>query len=248
MVAKAGTKIERIASSSTTEASWLLWGLPLFLLLSFMLGELSQSKVGHALELQSTAHSLLSRPWTLLTYAVLHTSWRHLLYNQLLLVVSILLWRGRRVREFYILFGIGVLIGALFFLLLPTDSVRVLRGASVGVSVLLIVALCRSAISPWAILILILLMVGVELSGSLETHMPLYSTLLHLSGYLVGGLYLLFRHLGNQYQRKMNKKRAPLVRPPVEEQEATSNAEVLKKVRQSGYASLSDEEKRLLES
>lgn len=198
--------------------------------------------VQSALELSGSPQLLLQRPWTLLTYGLVHTSWRHLFYNELVLVVAILLWRGGA-KEFYILFASGLLLGALLFLLLPTAEVLALSGASVGVGLLLVVALCRSTLQRWVLLLLLLLIVGVEVSSGVESLQNRETMLLHLSSYLAGGLYALL----SPFVWRIRSRREPI---GVEEARAQGgdprHAEVLKKVRQSGYASLSEEEKRVL--
>lgn len=230
-------------SASSGAYPWL-WLLPSLLLLCFLMQVGLGLGIESALELQGMPmpQLLIERPWTLLTYALVHTSWRHLFYNELVLVVAILLWH-RGAKEFYLLFAGGVLLGALIFLLLPTPAEGVvLTGASVGVGLLLVVALCRLQLDSWVLLLLLFLIVGVEVSVGVESHQQQDSMILHLSSYLAGLLYLLVTRLCCRIQ--VRKQHAATV--TVEEGDSMRHTELLKKVRQSGYASLSEEEKRTL--
>jgi membrane associated rhomboid family serine protease len=108
-------------------------------------GRLDISLVLEWLAVPSGPFTLLTRPWTLLTYAFVHTDFFHILFNLLNLY-----WFGSLVREYLgdrklvSLYILGALAGAVLYLLaynfIPVFAGRpaMLYGASAGVTAIIV--------------------------------------------------------------------------------------------------------------
>lgn len=107
--------------------------------------EVSQAPVLSWLAVPSGPFTLLTRPWTLLTYAFVHTDFFHILFNMLNLY-----WFGSLIREYLgdrklvSLYILGALAGAALYLLaynfIPVFASRpaMLYGASAGVTAIIV--------------------------------------------------------------------------------------------------------------
>ena len=126
-------------------AEKLIAVLVLFYLVSSVVSVLFQSNAVAFLELERDLGRLIYRPWTLITYALVHQGIFHILFNMLWLhFASRLFLNLFDDKRFYALFSIGVLIGAAFFLIayntFPALTSRnaMLVGSSAGVTAVLI--------------------------------------------------------------------------------------------------------------
>ncbi|MAJ32013.1 MAG: rhomboid family intramembrane serine protease [Flavobacteriaceae bacterium] len=126
-------------------AEKLITVLVLFYLISTVVSVLFQFNAVQFLELESDLGRLIYKPWTLMTYALVHQGIFHILFNMLWLHFSSRLFLNLfDDKRFYALFSIGVLLGAAFFLIayntFPALSSRnaMLVGSSAGVTAILI--------------------------------------------------------------------------------------------------------------
>lgn len=126
-------------------AEKLITVLVLFYLLSSVVSALFQYNAVAFLELDRDLGRLLYKPWTLMSYALVHQGIFHILFNMLWLHFSSRLFLNLfDDKRFYALFSIGVLVGAAFFLIayntFPALTSRnaMLVGSSAGVTAVLI--------------------------------------------------------------------------------------------------------------
>lgn len=126
-------------------AEKLIAVLVLFYLVSSVVSVLFQFNAVAFLELERDLGRLIYKPWTLLTYALVHQGIFHILFNMLWLhFASRLFLNLFDDKRFYALFSIGVLVGAAFFLIayntFPALTSRnaMLVGSSAGVTAVLI--------------------------------------------------------------------------------------------------------------
>tara|TARA_B100001093_G_C26860189_1_gene1029720 strand:+ start:6139 stop:6990 length:852 start_codon:yes stop_codon:yes gene_type:complete len=126
-------------------AEKLITVLVLFYLISTVVSVLFEFNAVEFLELESDLGRLIYKPWTLMTYALVHQGIFHILFNMLWLHFSSRLFLNLfDDKRFYALFSIGVLLGAAFFLIayntFPALSSRnaMLVGSSAGVTAILI--------------------------------------------------------------------------------------------------------------
>ena len=173
--------------------------------------------------LSPSLQSILIAPWKILTYQFVHIGALHLMVN-----VIGLLWMSRQLSgaisasSFIILFIGGSVCGALTFLVtcgFSGDYSASLAGASAGVFALVAATACLGR-KKWVVIFFLPL---VLLYGSASAH----------AGGLIFGFFAVCRGLIADLRvvRKISERRFRL----------------LSKVRMSGYAALSDDEKRDLE-
>lgn len=167
----------------------------------------------------------IRQPWSLLTYAFVHTAWRHIAINIGTLTLTLLFASACRLttKQILALFGIGSLAGGVLYLLIGDG---ILMGASAGIAALLPVVLYKVFKDQTALGLLFIAF--VILFDSVTRHQLSEVTLgVHLIGYLIGILSLFFieKSTGN---------------------ELPDCDQLAHKVKVSGYASLSNEERNQL--
>ncbi len=230
--------------------------------------------VFHWFSLPADLTLFYSKPWTLISYGFLHGDFLHILLNSIVLFYfGNLFLNFFSKAQFYLYYFFGILLGGLVFLLsytyLPAlkDSSSYLVGASAGVTAILIGLTAKipqyalhfrfiGAIKLWYIAAAFIFMDIIQIPiGNTGGHLA------HLGGALIGfllttqmnegkGLLLYFQ------QRPKNKKRGPLktVYKNTKPNRAAldKNAEqkkidtILDKISNSGYETLSQEEKDFL--
>ena len=185
--------------------------------------------------LSSSVTVLSEKPWTLLSYCLVHQTILHLIIA-LALLSAIIVLRGVEAKAFWLLFGAGVVAGALAFLLLfPLTgfSEGALVGSSAGICALIPLAVYREFRhkgvkgghpSAWFIVVVAL----VDFVSFFILSSPGF--LAHIGGYGVGVAAMLVALRRDRTLLKRHRHIASVY----------SRAEV------SGIASLSEEERDLL--
>lgn len=237
-------------------ASLLIW---LAMLIAVVTG-FSDQWVFDLLALPGPLHSFLTRPWTIITYMFAQANPLQLLFNLLWLV-----WFGQMLldsdsdRSLLVLYLGGGLAGGICYLAAAAFSPSsLLMGSSASVLSLMVYTAFRQPDRPVPLFILgevrlkwiALFTIVVTLLGA--TGIPAHCA--HIGGMLfaVGFLMLYHLRLRRTSRPKRRKPKAfssmsPLRNPdPPRDPEQTLD-KLLDKVRISGYASLSKQEKKLLD-
>lgn len=178
------------------------------------------------LALPSDGGTILSQPWSLVTYGFVHTYWRHIVINVGMLLMLLLFSVGCGIsnRTVLGLFLCGILSGGLLFLLIGDG---VLVGASAGIAALVPLVLYKSVRQKRAWLLYAMLFVLV-FDFATQRKLGQVTQGVHLMGYIVGTLWVIFS------ERKKHLEETP-------------SAELLvEKTRVSGYHSLTREEQEQL--
>ena len=225
-------------------------------------------ELSYWLYLPSVPAELLQRPWTVLTYAVMHTGFWHMACN-----VLTFYWFGYVFMEIYtskqmlIAYVCGALGGALFFMLgyqlIPSlvGLSDTLAGSSAAVMAIVVATTMRapnyrmgvlffgSVKVKWIGLVLIAIMV----LSIRETNENFGGDISHIGGMAAGFLFALAttrwrlpRWMRGGKSQRTNDISQKTTYVPWEEVEESELDEILAKIKQSGYASLTDEEKRKL--
>ena len=237
------------------------------ILVAFLLGE-PKSEYFHflnsILDCPGNVESWLHAPWTMLTYMFLHYGVLHLFFNMVLLF-----WSGRALKERFsdaILMGIyllGGIVGALMYLFVAPKlgTTTHMAGASASVMALLTARIIWQWNEPVHIMLLgavkslyvLLFILAFELL-QLSNPIGVGSSIAHLGGAAVGlliGLYLLFTAPKSRdsadngeihWEGDLNRTRES------EEKRENQNRvnDILDKVSEQGYDSLTPEEKSIL--
>ncbi|MDO4770912.1 MAG: rhomboid family intramembrane serine protease [Porphyromonas sp.] len=208
--------------------------LPLSLFIAFLCLQSGVADVT-VLCLYGDWEALISHPWSILTYAFIHLSAFHLVPILGVFFILISLTKKRlSVSTYYFLFFLGVISGALMFILIeslsPASMLTSLTGASSGLTAL--VAYCLLKMPQrynlfLRILSLVFIIIADRLTLSLYNDLGFYS---HLSGYLFGAGVALFTTYRTNKNRKLVDHKTILI----------------SKANNSGYASLSDSEKQII--
>ncbi|MFY0598063.1 MAG: rhomboid family intramembrane serine protease [Cyclobacteriaceae bacterium] len=259
-------------------------------LLNLILGRSNPELLGAIFSrffLPASVTSLITRPWTLVTYFFTHTDFRHILYNMLFLY-----WFGKLIQEFLgskkliSLFVMGGLAGGVFYILIynivPFYSsgaeVSRMLGASAGVFAVVVGA---AVFMPNYTMFLIFIgpvkikyiaIVYVLLSFFQITGSNAGGELAHMAGAGMGFLYITQMKQGNDIgawvisfmnwvksffiaqpkikvthkaKRTTRKKATVGDNDPSKPDQSEIDA-ILDKISQSGYDSLSKEEKQKL--
>lgn len=187
--------------------------LPIILLLFFGLAKLGGDGRMVPLILSSDKGEWLEAPWSLASYGLVHTGWLHVGVNVLLL-----LWLSLShcvgVREYWILFVVGVILGGLLFII---GGDGVLMGASSGIAAIVPVEIFRRFGKKWGLVLLVFWIVVFEFVIRSTIGDVVQS--LHLVGYLAGLFYLL-----NSWSKLSALN--------------SEHTDLIEKVRLSGYQSL----------
>lgn len=234
---------------------WSLIILLYLLMLALWGGRLWDGAAGHKVEsilsLGGSGYTLMRRPWSLLTYFWLHNNLLHLNINALILLLyGEQVLRHYSVRRFCFLFIGGGLSGGLCYLLLMPViewlGLPVLRmpllGSSAAVMALLISAIIlqpnyklrfaglQLPLHPIALLFLLLstLYVGFDNIGG---------HLAHLGGILMGICATLYYRRADARQRQLQQ---------IQQEQEARNRALVEQINNSGYGSLSEEQKKQL--
>lgn len=184
----------------------------------------------------------LMRPWTLLSYAIVHADWSHLLVNMFFAAIFAgFVAVNDSVAKVWIPFCGGILSGAIMFLLYNLmlrhlAPMSMLAGCSAGVFALMGYAFVRALLRRWAsvrmrMAVIVLTVVTILLSLSSEGS----SFVAHFGGMLFGVVY------GMIASRRPAAEPAEPTRPADD-----APVELLTKLRTSGYASLTPAERQRL--
>ena len=226
------------------------------------------------LALPSTPSKFITRPWTLFTYMFLHEGFWHLGWNMLMLywfgrIIGDLIG-DHRMLPLYIL---GGLLGGVFFMMYSNliGEVSNVRGASGSVTCLIMAAAC---VAP-DYMIRLILIGGVRLKyialflivldiAMIAEHNNAGGRMAHLGGAALGAYFIyalrnerditdfkgFFAFFNKDPKPKMdvihNKKR-PVQKKRVHHQSIQDKVDaILDKINESGYDSLTAEEKEIL--
>ncbi|HEX4628777.1 MAG TPA: rhomboid family intramembrane serine protease [Gemmatimonadales bacterium] len=209
------------------------------------------------------------RPWTVVTYMFLHAGLWHLVFNMLALYFF-----GPRLEarlggpHFLALYGISGLVGAVMSLLTPTAAIVGASGAIFGVMLGYARYWPRALIYVWGIVPLearwfVIVMTALSLLGGFGGVQPGVAHFTHLGGFVGGFAYLSwldrrspaaqFRASAVQPARSFDTSSAALARwakIPLERLHPVNREEVarlLQKVSTSGMASLTPDERAVLD-
>lgn len=220
------------------------------------------------LALPSDPYQFLFRPWTLITYAIVHLDFQHILFNMLFLY-----WFGQILQDFLgpkkilYFYLIGALSGGLLYLLLANllgnETNRLFNGSLIGASGAIYAIICGAAFLVPNYTMHLLLIGPVRLK-----YIAIFSVLVsflnipygnpggniaHLGGALGGILYLKFLQ-GSLFSFRPQKRRSELRGKVVKLETSkvkTNNQEeldwLLDKISERGIQSLTKEERQRLE-
>ncbi len=216
---------QALKSTSILSLGWLLAVALVLTVVYFTKGYLPDCFV-----LTSDLHSVVARPWSLFTYGLVHQSATHLITSLVLLTLATL-YSGLSVRLFYLIVSVAICVGGLFFTLtygVIGRHTAELAGASAGICslfphLLFVRSGQKLSLDAQVVRLLFVLVAIGDVGYALLASNPGF--LAHIGGYLVGLMAL------------------PLIR---KEQTAQKAQGVLRKMRHSGYASLTDEERMIL--
>lgn len=192
--------------------------LPILVALLFGVAEVGGDGVVAPLLLSSDWGEWLVRPWSLVSYGVVHTGGLHVGVN-LLLLSWLALSRCIGVREYWGLFLSGVVIGGIIFFI---GGDGVLMGASSGIAAIVPVEIYRRFGKKWGGILLVLWIAIFEFIAKNSIGGVVQS--IHLGGYLIGLLYLL-----SSWKRLSTKD--------------VEHKEIIEKANLSGYQSLNRAER-----
>lgn len=159
--------------------------LPLLVLLLFGVAVVGGDAKVAPLLLSSEWGECLSCPWSLVSYGLVHTQWVHAGIN-ILLLSWLAFSRCIGVKEYWMLFLLGVVLGGIIFVI---GGDGVLMGASSGIAAIVPVEVFRRFGKKWGLVSLVLWIVIFEfvirstIGGLVQS--------IHMVGYLAGLLYLL---------------------------------------------------------
>lgn len=234
------------------------------------------------LAVPASLNSLITQPWSILTYAFLHENFMHILFNMLWLY-----WMGNILAEYlgnkkllstYILGGIsGALLYILFFNIFPLFTNAVNSSVALGASgsVLAITIAVATLLPDYTIFLLFLGPVKMKYIALFSVLLDLISIsgsnagghIAHLGGALFGFIYIKQLKKGNDLAKGFNrvadfisnifnpkpKMKVAYKNYGTKKNSAARNEpdqetidRILDKISQSGYTSLTKEEKELL--
>lgn len=180
------------------------------------------------LSLKSSVSALLSQPWSLLTYGLVHHSSLHLVTSVLLLALVAVYFQAPT-RFFYTSFVASILVGGLVFVLVYGvlgEQVGELTGVSAGICGLIPIVLFfdsgrKKSVDQKVVRSLIGVLVLGDAAYSISVKNPGF--LAHVGGYLVGTLALYTAQKEQNAQIRRQK--------------------AIRKLELSGYSSLTEEER-----
>lgn len=206
------------------------WLLPILILSAFILQQFWGIKFETGMELSNDPMVLLHHPWSIFTYAFLHSSLLHFSIN-IGLILLILLGNKLSTEEVWALFSVSAMVGGIIFVILPGPEASII-GASAGITALMAASIYRISIHNYfwllalpSVILLDLFTQGLSFSLGFTVH---------LSGYMIGLIYALYSN--TRIVDNNSKKKG-------EEDQVN---EIISKARTSGYQSLSNEEQEKL--
>lgn len=200
----------------------------------------------------------LERPWTLFSYAFYHVSLSHLFWNMLFLFFT-----GRiffnlfNIKQFLVAYIWGVLIGGAAFLVLghflPTSvSNTILLGASAGI--ISVFAFIATVTPSYGVYIFTLRVKVLYLLGAIilfdlfDFSANSGGKIAHLGG-IIAGIMVGVMAKYQLWSRKRMRVEMPEMKPNKPERQKVKQHRInqlLDKINASGYASLTDKEKKFL--
>jgi len=209
---------------------------------------------------------ILVQPWGILTYMFVHGGFWHLLINMLMLFFFgpplEQMWGGREFLKYYLVAGLG---GAVFSFVFAFNYPVVGASAAVfGVMLAFAMNWPDMPIYIWGIFPvkakwLIMFLTVIALMGALGGAQDGVAHFAHLGGFAAGFLYLKLddrvTHKVRRLRKNLQKQKfsvatggGPRRRPEPEEEALLDEVDrVLDKISASGLASLSEEEKKILD-
>lgn len=216
---------------------------------------------------------LLTRPWTLVTYMFVHGGLWHLFFNMLGLFFFgpplEARWGGREFLKFYLICGLGAAVASVIFV--PGAAIVGASGAVFGVMLAFALNWPDAPIYIWGIFpVKAKYLVGIiglfALMSAVEGARDGVAHFAHLGGLVTGLVYLKMDWRGGQalenLKKRASRSRIKVVegggrkaapppaarrRPEEEERLLDEVDRVLDKISQHGMASLSTEERTLLD-
>lgn len=173
------------------------------------------------------------RVWTIVTYMFVHTDIVHLLSNLIMLWIGFMLIHHSRRKFFIPLFIIGGISGGIGYMVSESAGVPII-GSSNGVAAILASAIIfpnGRNFNRYSFRLLAIVLLLFALSGNICSYPVLFG---HLSGAMGGFIVSVFIFIILKFRK--NNKRLNL----------TDKENIINKIRTSGYASLTDEERKLL--
>tara|TARA_B100000575_G_scaffold259781_1_gene232268 strand:+ start:28148 stop:28981 length:834 start_codon:yes stop_codon:yes gene_type:complete len=245
-----------------------LFALPLFLYIFFYLFKIPQTNFYYYFELLPNITDILFRPWSLITYGFIHASIGHLFWNMILFYYfSKLFLNLFKEGDLLTLFLLGIIGGGLFFVF-SYSFFPVFGGVSyplVGSSAGVIsVVIFMSTYSPNSILRIFffnvkLVYVGIALVIFDLAQLPNSNSgghIAHLGGALIGffsgtrmknGINIFsYLKMNNSSYQKIRNNQEKVSNENLKNNNQRKIDRILDKISESGYDSLTREEKRLL--
>ena len=241
--------------------------LPLVFFIFFYLFKVPNQNIYYYFELLPNIHDLLFRPWSLITYGFIHASFGHLFWNMVLFYFFSSLFLNLFIEDdLLILFCIGIIVGGVLFVLsysyFPVFAGlnSSLIGSSAGV---ISVAIFMCTYSPNSTIRIFffnvkLIYVGIALVIFDLAQLPISNSgghIAHLGGALTG-FFAGFKmkngqNIFNYFKKNNSHKKFTSQKQNINKKNfKNSNQQkidlILDKINESGYDSLTNEEKRTL--
>ena len=245
----------------------ILFVLPLVVFVFFYLFKIPKLNLYYYFELLPNIGDLLFRPWSLITYGFIHASVGHLFWNMILFYFfSTLFLNLFKEYDLLTLFCLGIIVGGLLFVFsysfFPVFGGinSSLIGSSAGV-ISVVIFMCTY--SPNSIIRIFffnvkLIYVGIALVIFDLAQLPISNSgghIAHLGGALIG-FFAAFKmkngeNIFNYFKKTISSKKFTSQKQKVKKENfKKSNQQkidrILDKINESGYDSLTNEEKRAL--
>ena len=241
--------------------------LPLAFYIFFYLFKIPNQNIYYYFELLPNIHDLLFRPWSLITYGFIHGSFGHLFWNMILFYFfSSLFLNLFKEDDLLILFCIGIIVGGVLFVLsysyFPVFGGLnpSLIGSSAGVISVVIFMCTYSPNSTIRIFFfnVKLIYVGIALVIFDLAQLPISNSgghIAHLGGALTG-FFAGFKmktgqNIFNYFKKNNSHKKSTSQKQKIDKKNFKNSKQqkidhILDKINESGYDSLTNEEKRTL--
>ena len=245
----------------------ILFVLPLVVFIFFYLFKIPELNLYYYFELLPNIGDLLFRPWSLITYGFIHASVGHLFWNMILFYFfSTLFLNLFKEYDLLTLFCLGIIVGGLLFVFsysfFPVFGGinSSLIGSSAGVISVVIFMCTYSPNSSIRIFFfnVKLIYVGIALVIFDLAQLPISNSgghIAHLGGALIG-FFAAFKmkngeNIFNYFKKTISSKKFTSQKQKVKKENfKKSNQQkidrILDKINESGYDSLTNEEKRAL--
>ena len=241
--------------------------LPLVFFIFFYLFKVPNQNIYYYFELLPNIHDLLFRPWSLITYGFIHASFGHLFWNMVLFYFFSSLFLNLFIEDdLLILFCIGIIVGGVLFVLsysyFPVFGGlnSSLIGSSAGVISVVIFMCTYSPNSTIRIFFfnVKLIYVGIALVIFDLAQLPISNSgghIAHLGGALTGffagfkmknGQNIFNYFKKNNSQKKFTSQKQNINKKNFKNSNQQKIDLILDKINESGYDSLTNEEKRTL--